>query len=332
MKSFLLFLILSSILLLNNSCSDTSNSALNSDNVKPTIDFIYPGGIYGTDLYENETFELQCNDNVGVKKVEIYLDNTLIGTITSAPWEFTWDTYLQKNGSYTLRALAYDAAGNIGTTTPFLIKIINDYALTVYNTTFTKAEVRVFGEIVTIDPNDSTTIKSTYIEGKVAPKPSLYWETNATFSDGSKLGEVISKFENFDFTDNQYQQYIIRIPESYFYLIIHHQGVKTVKKLKINPGTNYEKTITTSLVPSGNYKIGYYRSLLNTEIRVYAATNTETEYNYWKNNNQFTLKNINNELLDLYLTNFMMKSGITPLLNKNTVSESNLYPLKEISK
>ena len=41
---------------------------------------------------------------------------------------------------------------------------------------------------------------------------------------------------------------------------------------------------------------------------------------------------VNNELLDLYLTNFMMKSGITPLLNKNTVSESNLYPLKEISK
>ncbi len=102
--------------------------------------------------------------------------------------------------------------------------------------------------------------------------------------------------------------------------------------MKINPGTNYEKTIPVTLVPSGNYKIGYYRSLSNTEIRVYAATNTETEYNYWKNNDQFTLKNINNELLDLYLTNFMMKSGITPLLNKNTVSESNLYPLEEISK
>jgi hypothetical protein len=332
MKSFLLFLIVASIALMNNSCSDNSSSALNSDNVKPTIEFIYPGGIYGTDLYENETFELQCNDNVAVKKVEIYLDNTLIGTITSAPWEFTWDTYLQKNGSYTLRALAYDAAGNIGTTTPFLINIINDYALTVYNTTFTKAEVRVFGEIVTINPNDSTTITSSYIEGKVAPKPSLYWETNATYSDGSLLGEVVSKYENFDFSDNQHQQYIIRIPESYFYLIIHHQGVKTVKKLKINPGSNYEKTIITSLVPPGNFRIGYYRSLSNTEVRIYATTTAETDYNYWANNNQFTLKKTSNELLDLYISNFMMKSGKTPLLNKNTVSESNLYTLQEISK
>jgi hypothetical protein len=102
--------------------------------------------------------------------------------------------------------------------------------------------------------------------------------------------------------------------------------------LKINPGTNYEKTITTSLVPPGNFRIGYYRSLSNTEVRIYASTTVETDYNYWKNNNQFTLKNTSNELLDLYITNFMMKSGITPLLNKNSVPESDLYPLQTISK
>jgi hypothetical protein len=51
-------------------------------------------------------------DNVGVAKVEFYVDATLKATDTSSPYSFDLDTAQLSNGSHTLMAKAYDAAGN----------------------------------------------------------------------------------------------------------------------------------------------------------------------------------------------------------------------------
>jgi hypothetical protein len=54
------------------------------------------------------------SDNVGVSKIEFYVDNATSPTFldTASPFGFSFDTKTLGNGSHTLKATAYDAAGN----------------------------------------------------------------------------------------------------------------------------------------------------------------------------------------------------------------------------
>jgi hypothetical protein len=51
-------------------------------------------------------------DNVGVNRVEFYVNGILASTTTSAPHVFNWDSAAVPSGSYELMARAYDSAGN----------------------------------------------------------------------------------------------------------------------------------------------------------------------------------------------------------------------------
>ncbi|HOP40570.1 MAG TPA: S8 family serine peptidase [Geobacteraceae bacterium] len=53
-----------------------------------------------------------ASDNVGVTRVELYINGILHATDTTASYSFTWDTASLTNGTYYLTAVAYDAAGN----------------------------------------------------------------------------------------------------------------------------------------------------------------------------------------------------------------------------
>ena len=53
--------------------------------------------------------------NVGVKKVELYVDNVLTKTSTKSPFSMTWDANKATSGSHALMVKAYDGAGNVGT-------------------------------------------------------------------------------------------------------------------------------------------------------------------------------------------------------------------------
>lgn len=55
-----------------------------------------------------------ASDSVGVSKVEFYVNGVLKATDTTAPFSFSWDSATVANGSYSLSARAFDAAGNIG--------------------------------------------------------------------------------------------------------------------------------------------------------------------------------------------------------------------------
>jgi hypothetical protein len=57
--------------------------------------------------------------------VEWYLNGTLMGTSATAPVAFLWNTTNYVNGSYTLLAKAYDAAGNVGTSSFASVTIQN---------------------------------------------------------------------------------------------------------------------------------------------------------------------------------------------------------------
>jgi chitinase len=66
-----------------------------------------------------------ASDNVGVSKIEYYLNDVLQAVDTSAPYVFSWNTQQVKNGSYMLTARAYDAAGNVSNSAGVPVTVSN---------------------------------------------------------------------------------------------------------------------------------------------------------------------------------------------------------------
>ena len=79
------------------------------DETNPTVTINPPGALT---VDEAVTLGGTANDNVGVAKVEIYEGSTLLGlaTLSGSTWSYSYTP--SAAGTFTLRAVAYDAAGN----------------------------------------------------------------------------------------------------------------------------------------------------------------------------------------------------------------------------
>ena len=71
------------------------------------------------------TISASASDNVGVSKVELYVNAVLQATDTTSPYTFNWNTATLANGSYALTAKAYDAAGNVGLSSSVTVTVNN---------------------------------------------------------------------------------------------------------------------------------------------------------------------------------------------------------------
>ncbi|HEU4951185.1 MAG TPA: Ig-like domain-containing protein, partial [Holophagaceae bacterium] len=71
------------------------------------------------------TLSASASDNVGVTKVEFYVDGALKGTDTSSPYSLSLDSTTLSNANHSLVAKAYDAAGNVGTSTTVSFTVNN---------------------------------------------------------------------------------------------------------------------------------------------------------------------------------------------------------------
>lgn len=79
------------------------------DTISPTVNITAPaaGNVSGAVMVIAE-----AGDNVGVTRVEIFVGGDLKATVTSAPYQYSWNTAGEANGDYMIRVVAYDAAGN----------------------------------------------------------------------------------------------------------------------------------------------------------------------------------------------------------------------------
>lgn len=70
--------------------------------------------------------EAEAADNVGVAKVDFFVDGQLKFTDTAAPYHYQWNTASVPNGDHRLKAKAYDAAGNSRESSVIDVKVRNE--------------------------------------------------------------------------------------------------------------------------------------------------------------------------------------------------------------
>jgi len=94
-----------------------------SDTLPPSVAISSP--VSGATLSGIVTVQVNATDNVGVARVELYLDGSLAGRSDSSSASFSWDTTADSNGAHTLHAKAYDAAGNVGVSASDTVTVQN---------------------------------------------------------------------------------------------------------------------------------------------------------------------------------------------------------------
>jgi subtilisin family serine protease len=78
----------------------------------PTIDITSPG--QGNTISSTVSVTTNTTDNVGVTKVQLYVDGKLYASSISTPFTIKWNTRKVNKGVHYLQSRAYDAAGNVG--------------------------------------------------------------------------------------------------------------------------------------------------------------------------------------------------------------------------
>lgn len=104
-------------------------TALNTatvDSQAPTATITTPGA--GSTITGLTTVSIGASDNAGVSKVELFINGSLWATDSSAPYDIAWDSRLTANGSATLQAYAWDAAGNRGQSQSVSVTVSNQVA------------------------------------------------------------------------------------------------------------------------------------------------------------------------------------------------------------
>jgi hypothetical protein len=93
------------------------------DTTPPTVSILAP--LAGSDLAGSASISVTATDNVGVTRVELYLNGGLAGSTTNASAVFTWNTTTATNGAWAILAKAYDQAGNVGSSAPVSVTVTN---------------------------------------------------------------------------------------------------------------------------------------------------------------------------------------------------------------
>jgi Bacterial Ig domain len=82
------------------------------DTTPPSTSITSPAN--GAQVSGTVSISASASDNVGVTRVDLYVDGGLSGTATAAPYTFNWNTSGLAAGTHTLQTQAYDAANNAG--------------------------------------------------------------------------------------------------------------------------------------------------------------------------------------------------------------------------
>jgi hypothetical protein len=96
-------------------------TVIHPDTTAPTVSLTAPSSL--STVQGNVTMTASASDNVGVTLVEFLVNGTVIGSDSSSPYSFVWNSAATSGSSATLTARARDAAGNTTTSSSRLVFI-----------------------------------------------------------------------------------------------------------------------------------------------------------------------------------------------------------------
>jgi subtilisin family serine protease len=99
------------------------NSAPQPDITPPVTSITYPAD--GSTISGSITVSVSATDNVGVAKVELYINNLLHASDNAESYNFYWDTNSEPDGIYYLEAIAYDNTVNTGKSNAITVFVSN---------------------------------------------------------------------------------------------------------------------------------------------------------------------------------------------------------------
>ncbi|HHT9146065.1 MAG TPA: Ig-like domain-containing protein, partial [Candidatus Wunengus sp. YC61] len=104
---------------------DKGVAPIGGDVIPPTVTVTAPSE--GAIVFGVVTLSADANDNIGVTVLNFYVDSSQLigGSFFRAPYINNWDSTLVPNGTHTIIAMAYDAAGNRTDSTPIIVTVDN---------------------------------------------------------------------------------------------------------------------------------------------------------------------------------------------------------------
>jgi len=147
-----------------------------SDTTPPTEAITSPAN--GATVSGSITVGVSASDNVGVSRVELYIDGVLFATDTTVSYSFAWDTTQSSDGTHTLQAVAYDAASNSEASN--IVSIIVNNSVT---------DATPPSVTIGFPTNGSTVSKMAKI--KVKASDNVQMQQVEVYIDGSMIGSAI---------------------------------------------------------------------------------------------------------------------------------------------
>jgi len=93
------------------------------DTLPPTVEVTAPANT--ATVYRTIRIEVDSHDNVGVARVDLFLNNQRLTSTTHQAFTYSLNTRTLRNGRYTIRARAFDAAGNSSISPAVTIRVRN---------------------------------------------------------------------------------------------------------------------------------------------------------------------------------------------------------------
>ncbi|WP_257462748.1 Ig-like domain-containing protein [Archangium lipolyticum] len=148
-------------------------------NPPPTVQISEP--IADAQLQGTVLIKADATDDQGVAKVEFFVDQTPLGTDTSAPFEYAWGTLSAYNGVHELQAKAYDTTGQVTASSKVQVRVFNDIAVPTASILTPTAD-QTWGSLGSIQARGSDDTGVTLLE---------------VYVDGTLVHSTTSNFANF---------------------------------------------------------------------------------------------------------------------------------------
>ena len=158
-----------------------------TDTTKPTVVIANP--LAGSTVTGTVTVSANATDNIGVTRVELKVNGTTVASDSSGPFAFAWDTKGTANGTANLVAVAYDAAGNVASSSTVAVNVANATALPAPTTDTTPPVVAITNPVAgVVNGNVEVVANASDNSGAAGIKLSIYIDGSAVATgSGSSL-------------------------------------------------------------------------------------------------------------------------------------------------